>query len=436
MAGEKMDVFGQGELLVLTNEERRYLALEPLRAELEPVVYTSKTNYWHTRLTAYFDGDTIVKVAVVMLRRLEDGTVNYKDYTEYDTRLETQDRVMLLPLTARGKPKKLTASSIQSVTPFGCRFYLIFDHRRGDTLMGMDNLRGNKSFPMGEWERAEAIRSITDFHDFMDYYMATCPADYFQKLEAYRNAPKVTVKYRAGDIFRMELDRTRYCYGIITGVVKDLRKLPELPEEHSLRTLMMVPLMVRFFQVATEDPNLTAEQLRTFDLGPVQIVGDNDIIWGTHTIVDHRHLEKDDLQFHFVCTKRAGRSEHLTMFSQDMLMGDGLLKMGAYSLYIEWGFAQVEVPFERIPQSLRERLEAYTSPHGGVAMGIDPRFALPDGRWKQYVSYRDDLLAPHNRAFLEEIFACLGLPPDTDFDTFAGACGGLTRGQILKRMKK
>ena len=43
MAGEKMDVFGQEELLVLTNEERRYLALEPLRAELEPVVISSSS---------------------------------------------------------------------------------------------------------------------------------------------------------------------------------------------------------------------------------------------------------------------------------------------------------------------------------------------------------------------------------------------------------
>lgn len=60
----------------------------------------------------------------------------------------------------------------------------------------------------------------------------------------------------------MELDRTHYCYGIITGTIKKFTAMPELPEKHSLRQLMMVPIMVRAYQLITEDPNLKSDAQR------------------------------------------------------------------------------------------------------------------------------------------------------------------------------
>ena len=68
-------------------------------------------------------------------------------------------------------------------------------------------------------------------------------------------------------------------------------------------------------------------------------------------------------------------------------------------------------------------------------MGIDPRSSVPDTKRRQYYSYRKNLLNPENREMLSEIFTCLGLNTDTTFDQFAEKFGGLTRQEIVSRMK-
>lgn len=426
--------FGNHYLITLTNEERRYLGLSALSPDWDTSAYCSKTNLWYTRVTVFFDGNTIVKVISETKRVLDDGNANYENYVEYDTKLDTDQRKLLLPLTSRGKPKVLSASNINAVTPFGCSFAIYYEAGK-DTFLLLDNPRANKEFPIGEWDAIAVIRSETDFHAFMNTYISTCRDDYFDKLQAFKDAKKVTVKYKPGDIFRMELDRTHYCYGIITGTIKKLTAMPELPEKHSLRQLMMVPIMVRAYQLITEDPNLKADTLRHVPLGRVKIVGDNDIIWGTHTIIDHKPLVPDDLEFHFVCTKIISNSPHNTLFTQDRFMHDGLIPQQEYTLYIEWGFAQTSLRYDQLSDKLKAFLADYSSPHGGVSMGIDPCSAVPDQKHRQYYSYRKNLLNPENHEILSEIFACLGLNSDTTFDQFADKFGGLTHQEIVSRMK-
>ena len=432
-SNEWKNLYGNPYLVTLTDEERRYLALAPISPDWEVRKYYSKTNVWYTGLTAFFDGDIIVKVITETRRFLDNGVENCGRHSEYDTHLETSNRELLLPLTSRGKLKKLSASNIDTVMAFGCQFSISFQ-LNSDSSLGLSNPRSNKWFPIGEYDKTALIRSDEDFHDFMNYYISTCREDYFDKLEAFKNAEKVTVKYKTGDVFRMELDRNRYCYGIITGEIRRLHKMPELPEKHSLRSLMMVPIMVRYYNLITDDPNLTAHDLERLPLGRVDICGDNDIIWGTHTIVDHKELTEKDLEFNFICTKIVTRSPHFTLFSQDMLIRDGIMPKKEYTLYIEWGFAQIELGYDKLSDKLKAFLENYSSPHGGVGMGIHPAYAVPDEKIRQYENYKNNLLNPENRDFLNEIFACLGLDPDTDFDTFAVKFGGLTKSEILKRM--
>ena len=149
----------------------------------------------------------------------------------------------------------------------------------------------------------------------------------------------------------------------------------------------------------------------------------------------NKELTEEDLEFNFICTKIVTQSPHFTLFSQDMLMRHGIMPKKEYTLYIEWGFAQTELEYDKLSDKLKAFLENYSSPHGGVGMGIHPTYAVPDEKIRQNNTlYRDNLLNPENRAFLNEIFACLGLDPDTDFDTFAVKFGGLTKSEILKRM--
>lgn len=427
--------FGNQFLVVLTDEERRYFGLDAISPTWETQIYCCKTNLWYTRVTAFFDGSTIVKVIYETQRVLDDGIANYKCYTEYDTRLVTADRKQLIPLTARGKIKPLTASSISAIMPFGCNLGISFESGK-DTFLRLCNPRANKEFPIGERDAVAAIQSDRHFHAFAQYYISTCRDDYFEKLQAFKSAKKVTVKYRPGDIFRMDYDRTHYCYGIITGDVKRIKAMPELPEKHSLRQLMMVPILVRTYQLITENPNLTADDLRGVTLNRVEICGDNDIIWGTHTIVDHKQLEPEDLEFNFVCTKIVSHAPHTTLFTQDMFMRDGFIPKNEYSLYIEWGFAQTLLRYDQLSDELKEYLDSYSSPHGGVSMHIDPCAAVLNERQRQYDSYRNNLLNPENRKILNEIFACLGLNAEATFDQFAEKFGGLSLQDIAERMNQ
>lgn len=405
-------------LLQLTNEERRYLALDALKPEWKAVSFYSNTGGWYGWVEAWFDGDTIVKVIQENRSFLRDGSPTYRSYTELDTRLLTRDG-LLLPLTGRGKPKKLTASSVMAVTAFGCSFSFIMDRRHQGSEIFLNNPRANRRFPVGEEQRIGQIEDNAGFHGFMEWYMGTCPADYFDRVEVFRNAQKVTVRYRPGDIFRMELDRTRYRYGIITGTVKELLTMPELSEKHSLRRLMMVPILVRFYQLTTTDPGLTAAELENVPLGTVDYCGDNDIIWGTHPIVDHKQIGPE-LQFPLVCTQE--------------WISDPVRRQER-PVWVEWGFARTCLERSAMTAQLRDFFEHYHSTHAGVHVGIVPQYAIAAER-PELPEFRDDLLSEGNRQIREELFACLGLAPEADFDDFARAFGGLTRAQILERMKE
>ena len=427
------ELFDTLSLITLTEEDRRYLALSPLSPHLESIIFYSKTNLCHNKYRVYFDGNTIVKVINQFALISEDGCIRCQSYKEYDTSLATEDRKLVLPLTSRGKPKKLTASNIDNVTPFGCSFSFSYSDERKNSIY-LSNPRANRYFPIGEEKAVQAIHSSEEFRKFMDFYIHSCREDYFEKLKAFKEAKKVTVKYKVGDIFRMEYDRTRYGYGIITGDIKKIKAKIELPENHSLGKLMCVPIMVRYYQLLTEDPALTAEDLAKVPLGRLEIASDGDIIWGTHTIVDHKPLTEEDLEFHFNCCKIVEFSKHFPVHSQDFNIQTGFFKKAAQSLYVKWGFAQTILPYEELPEKLKERLKDYSSPHGGVDLSICPDMCVPED-YREFYAHKNNLLNPHNREFLNEIFACIGLGSDATFDDFAAKFGGLTKKEILARLQ-
>ncbi len=435
MAVKWDELFGADFYFMVTNEERKYLALNPLEQEWDMTQYTSKTNLWHKRTTAFWCGDTIKKVILEYKKvSRKDGRIVYDSITEYDTELQTEHRQWLIPRTSRGKKKKITATNILNMTPLGCEFHFHRDTYENVLVnMSIYNGRNYKKIAIGEWDRIREIKNHTDFHEFMKYYMDTCPPDYFEKIKQLREGKHVTVRYQTGDIFRMEMDRFHFCYGIITGQVKHIQKWEELPENHSLRKIMMVPIMVRYYQVVTTDATWTQEELSKYSLGRVEICGDNDVIWGTHPIVGHKELEEGDIEFDLVCTKIQDIGPHDTVHTYDMLVSEGMVQYpDTYHLYVEWGTATTILDSEKISPKLREYMKEYRSPHGGVAMGIGGgAFHLLHKGDNYHDKY--NLLNDVNTELRQELFRCLGLEPDVDFDGFAKAFGGLTKEELLER---
>ena len=79
------------EFEILTNEERRYFGLEPIRAEWER--FEVKPGFW-----VYFEGDVIRKT--IALGTLSgEKYKNFLDYDENDNEIHTRERKVVLART-------------------------------------------------------------------------------------------------------------------------------------------------------------------------------------------------------------------------------------------------------------------------------------------------------------------------------------------------
>ncbi|QEC44599.1 hypothetical protein [Pseudobacter ginsenosidimutans] len=88
----------------LSNKQRKYFGLLPIENGWEKLPLSPK-------VTAYFDRNRIVKI------------INYDwGYLEYDTIIDTIDRVFLLPKTSRGKQQKLSVSKLLKIKGAGIQF--------------------------------------------------------------------------------------------------------------------------------------------------------------------------------------------------------------------------------------------------------------------------------------------------------------------------
>ena len=406
--------------------QRRYFCLNEPTADCTRM--QNKIHGLHREYTFYWQGTTLVKVAEETVKTGETGETGeiYRSYREYDTHLETENREYLLPLTARGKKKKLTPSAVMAIIPMGCDFYC---QTGQEGMLVVQNIRNDQKLPIGEPERIRSLRSPEDMEAFLRDYIATCPPDYFEKVERVKNAPARTARYRPGDIFRVEVDRFRYAYGLITGEVRKMEKWPEFPQgAHSLKNLMAVPVFVRFYELLTENPNLTPEELASFSLGRASICCDGDLIHGRHPVVGHKTLAASDLDFPLVCTKFGMENPHLTAFSRDEAM-EGAER---YRLHVDWGFGVAELDAEDLSRNLRDFFRTYHSPYGGVNRFIFPwNLAEPESR--NWPSFRDELQL--RGEIRRELFAALGLP-EADFDGFNRRFGGLTKAEMTEKLNE
>lgn len=431
--------FSNGTYLVdLTAEERRYLALDPIDPNWETVSVFSVTHSLKKHTILFYDSNTIVKVIHEELSANEDGSCIYKSSYEFDTHLETDNRIMLLPLTSRGRAKPVTPTNVMAVTPFGCEVYIYL--KKDHSTISARNARNEQEIAIGEKDRVRKIMTNDDLHGFMRYYISTCPDDYFERIAAVRTMEHQTVRFRAGDIFRCQTDRTHYTYGLILGKTREIEKWKELPENHSFRHLMTQPIVIRMYDFVTSDRDMTADTLSDKPLRPPEICSDCDIIWGTHKIVSHKELEPDDIQFRLQLARQTAKNEHFTPFTAEFLANTppglpGIIRKPV-SLYVEWGFVSFEIPWEDVPDDMRDFLDTGKYYDGGVSLGIRGDLCgrtlsdILEESPKRLIRY--DLLLPENRGKFNFVMHFLGLLDNCTLDDFAAKYGGISRQRYIE----
>ena len=436
--------FSKGDFCVtLTNKERPYLALDALDPSWETVSLFSVTHHLHKRTVLFYREDTIVKVIYEEQSVDVDGAVLWKHYREYDTKLATDDRKLLLPLTERGRAKPITPTNVMAAIPFGCQLDLWLE--KSGSRMYVGNRRNCQQLAVGEKDRVNRIRSDSDFHEFMQYYITTCPGDYFVRIAEIRSMKHQTVRFRAGDIFRCQQDRTHYTYGLILGKTRELEKWKELPAKHSLRDLMAQPILLRMYDFVTAEADLTPEQLSKMPLRPPMICSDEEIIWGTHRIIGHKSLEPDEILFPLRLARQTAKSHPTAPLRAEnltRLLPETARKAGGApgALYVEWGFASVEIPWETVPEPLRQMLNGGNYAGIGMLLGISGEYCgrtLADilkNAPKHMLQY--DLLLPENTEKFRLVMRSLGLPEDCSFDEFAERYGGISRQRYIELLNE
>lgn len=425
--------------IMLTDEERRYLALNDLNPQWETVSSYSVTYSLKKRTVLFYDENTIVKVIYEEYSTNDDGGFRWRSYCEFDTHLPTDNRQMLLPLTSRGRPKPITPTNIMAVMPFGCKVTIYLQEGKSHIYAG--NQRNNQEIAIGENDRVKNIMSDDDFHEFMRYYIPTCPDDYFERIAEIRNMEHITISFCAGDIFRCQTDREHYTYGLIIGKTRELEKWDELPAEHSFRHLMTQPIIVRMYDFVTTDKEMTAKKLLEKPLRPPVVCSDNDIIWGTHKIIDHKQLEPEDIQFNIQLARQVVKNKHITPFTAEMFVKSSHQRpqpemKAPMSLYVEWGFVSFEIPWDNVSEDIRLMLDEGRYFDGGVSLGIDGKYCgkkLSDilkETPKNIIQY--NLLLHENRDKFNLVMNFLGLPDDCTFDDFAEKFGGISRQRYIE----
>ena len=409
--------------ITLTEEERRYLALDGLNPSWEKETLYNVTGICHNRMILFYEADTIVKV-IYEEYGVKDEKIASQNYTEFDTKLATDHRNMILPQTARGRAKKITISNVLSIMSVGCNFCI---YMRDKSRMAVWNPRNNQDLFIGDADKVKDIKSDQDFHAYMKYYMSTCPDDYFDRVNEIRTLPHQTVKFGPGDVFRCQIDRNHYTYGLILAKTRELEKWKDLQAPHIFRELMGQPILFRMYDFVTTDKSMTVEQLQNMKMRPPELYQDNDIIWGTHQIIGRKKLEVDDIQF-------------------NVNVGDVFLQYGKQRsrnpdlIYIEWGFTTATVPKDHLSEEIKEMLSDHTYHEMGGAFHITGKncgktlseiLKETPGHYLQ-----GNLLLPENRDKFNCIMNFLGLPDDCSYDDFADKFGGITRQQFIDLLEK
>jgi hypothetical protein len=381
----------------LTNEQRPYFGLDPVRDEWEEVEVKPGT-------TVFYDQEEVIRKVIKF-----DPFYRF-DYTEFDTIMATRNRTTILPKTEKGKEKKITPTNIVAPTPSGCRVNFRLTSERLGSGIYADNPRNRINLPI---DSDDNIHTLDELRHWITHYIGTCPSDYFNKVDRMRTMSHRTIKYKAGDVFRFEIDRMHYGFALIIGEKKKLS--PLLPAGHHWNSLMTVPILFRFYELKTTDKDLPIEEIFSYPLLRAEFMSDDDIIWGTHDIVGHKQLEEKDIDFPM----------HLSFLRENH---------GPHVLRFSWGLgtaiADNPLDMEEVRTTLEDTPQRDFS-NSGVALTLPMYELIRVLNSEPQFGERRDLLHPNNLQKRQMVYEWFGFHEEMDLDTFNLQYNGYTRQQYI-----
>lgn len=266
----------------LTNEQRNYLGLELIAPTWERIEIPNnclKPELSTGKDILFFDGDTLRKV--IWLDR--SGS-----FLENSYKLKTQDnRTMIAPITAKGKPKRLNGVNIQRCTPYG--MYIQFSggyEDRGSVCLA--NYTTQQTYFSSRFAGLP-VMDLCEFQNFLNQWITDTTPEDLTKIHGFANAQRQHCKYREGDFFRFKYDRKNYGYG---RILLDVRKFIKSGGKF-WNILMGKPLCISVYHIVTEDPNVKIADLQKLNSCPSEYIMDNVFYYGEYEIIGNTPLPEN-----------------------------------------------------------------------------------------------------------------------------------------------
>lgn len=266
----------------LTNEQRKYLGLEIIEPAWERVEIPNnclKPELSTGRDILFFDGDVLRKVIWLS----DKGS-----FCENSYNLRTQDdRTVIAPITAKGKPKRLNGVNIQRCTPYG----VYFEFTGGYELRGGVHIASyttQRTYYSSGFAGVPFMKE-SELQNFLDRWIADTSADDLAEIQAFAGAKRQHCKYREGDFFRFRYDRRNYGYG---RILLDVRRFIKSGGKF-WDILMGKALCVSIYHIVTEDRDVSVEELLRCDSCPSEYMMDNRFYYGEYEIIGNVPLPED-----------------------------------------------------------------------------------------------------------------------------------------------
>ena len=373
----------------LTNEQRRCFGLVPVEKHWE--CFKLKDMF------LYFDGDIICKKISI-----------YNDsYLEQELNEKTSDnRTVLLPKTAKGKPKKLNYTATQSFSPFGVYFY--FSKQR----LRIANYTTQTTFYSEEFDNE---KNYEDLQMWIKQWISESTEADLQEVEAFRTAKRMHCKFKEGDFFTFKIGRRNWGVGRILLDVAKYRKTPEFEKEknYGLKNLMGRALIVKIYHKISDTHDFDIDELTDCLALPSQAIMDNIFYYGECKIIGHKALTTGD---------------------HDMLIsyGQSISAKDPHTVYLQYGLIYKEKGISLFNKYLlRESKNTMSgfdvvNPYRkeGIGFGLDIRNLQQCIEAKSNQPYWEnslgnhawDLRNPSNIDIKREIFQAFGLDADKSYE--------------------
>ena len=257
----------------LTNEQRKYLGLEPVDTSWD-LVEIAKGYY------LYFNGNIVRKYIGIT-----DTTYHECEMNE----ITDDNRKTLPPKTVRGRAKKLTLATIQERPSFGVYFY---HGKYGPTIANYTTQTTYFTCDDGKYSGFDGLRN------WLNTWIAESNKEDLADINNFKNAERKHCKFKEGDFFSFKIGRREYGFGRILLDIAKFRKSKdsEKPTHYGL-LFMGKPLIVKVYHKISEKPETNIDALSCCMAFPSHQILDNIFYYGECRIFGHRELTPNELEF-------------------------------------------------------------------------------------------------------------------------------------------